>query len=156
MELTGMVAEAVDPIERIPDGFCMELAGDGHGILDVNAAAYGLSMDAARDAFCPSSFWSGHFPVLGRLDDGPVASAAVLMVGGVRYVALVATVPRYQRRGFAEAVMRHALALAAEAHGHTLSVLHATHAGRPVYERMGYRPISTHTIFIDKKFLGEH
>jgi hypothetical protein len=25
-----------------------------------------------------------------------------------------------------------------------------------VYERMGYAPISRHTLFIEKKFLGEH
>jgi hypothetical protein len=52
--------------------------------------------------------------------------------------------------------MRHALDLAARAHGETPSVLHATNAGRPVYQRMGYVPISTHTLFIEKKFMAGH
>ena len=49
--------------------------------------------------------------------------------------------------------MRHALEAAAAAHGELPTVLHATEAGRPVYERMGYAAISRHTFFIDKAFL---
>jgi hypothetical protein len=52
--------------------------------------------------------------------------------------------------------MRHALALSAVAHGDVPSTLHATEAGRPIYERMGYVPIASHTLFIDKKFLAGH
>ena len=37
------------------------------------------------------------------------------------------------------------------------TTLHATEAGRPIYERMGYAPIAAHTVFIEKKdFLGGH
>jgi hypothetical protein len=32
----------------------------------------------------------------------------------------------------------------------------ARDGGRPVYERMGYRTISHHTIFMEKKFVAEH
>jgi hypothetical protein len=52
--------------------------------------------------------------------------------------------------------MRRALAAAAAAHGPTPTVLHATAAGRPVYERMGYRTISNHTVFMEKRFLEGH
>jgi len=71
-------------------------------------------------------------------------------------VALVATDPAFQRRGYAEAAMRHALAVAAQRHGAGPTVLHATDAGRPIYARMGYATIATHTTFIDKRFLGAH
>jgi len=32
----------------------------------------------------------------------------------------------------------------------------ATDAGRPIYERMGYAAIATHTIFMEKRFLTGH
>ena len=32
----------------------------------------------------------------------------------------------------------------------------AADAGWPVYERMGYRPIATHRVFIEKKYLASH
>jgi predicted N-acetyltransferase YhbS len=83
----------------------------------------------------------------------PVSSATVLMVDGHRYVALVATEPGQQRRGFADATMRRALEDAARAHGEIPTVLHASDAGRPVYERMGYTTISTHTLMMEKRFL---
>ena len=94
--------------------------------------------------------------MLGLADGKPAASAAVLMVEGYRYVALVATDPGQQRRGYADAVMRRALEIAATAHGERPTVLHATDAGRPVYERMGYAAISTHTIFMEQSLLGGH
>lgn len=78
------------------------------------------------------------------------------MVDGLRYVALVATIAGQQRRGFADAATRHALESAATTHGETPTVLHATAAGRPGYERMGYRTISNHTVFMEKRFLQEH
>jgi predicted acetyltransferase len=78
------------------------------------------------------------------------------MVGGYRYVALVATMPDQQRRGYAEAAMRHALDSAAARHGDTPTTLHATDAGRPIYARMGYEPIASHTAFIEQRFLEGH
>ena len=45
--------------------------------------------------------------------------------------------------------MRRALETAASAHGECPTVLHATDAGRPIYARIGYAPISTHTLYMD-------
>jgi predicted GNAT family N-acyltransferase len=80
----------------------------------------------------------------------------VILVDGYRYVALVATHPDHQRRGYADVVMRRALELSDQTYPDRPKVLHASDAGRPVYERMGYKPISTHTIFIEKRFLTGH
>ena len=91
------------------------------------------------------AFWNDHVAVLGSGHGAPTSGAAVLMVDGCRYVALVATAPAHRRRGYAEAVMRRALEVAASAHGECPTVLHATDAGRPIDARTGDVPISTHT-----------
>lgn len=159
MPLTGMVAGQIAPGAPVPGDLELARPLDDAAcaaILDVNGLAYGADLEAGKDLIGGASFWAGHFPVVGRAGGTPVSCAAVLMVDGCRYVALVATDPGHQRRGYAEAAMRHALQLAAQAHGSRPTVLHATEAGRPIYERMGYAPISTHTMFIDKAFLEGH
>lgn len=159
MNLTGMRAERVAPPPAVPAGLQLTLAEDDAAcadVLDVNAAAYGMPLDAGKDVIGRSAFWKDHFAVVGRVDGEPVSCAAVLMADSHRYVALVATQPGRQRRGYADAAMRQALAESARKHGECPTVLHATDAGRPVYERMGYQAISTHTVFIEKKFLEGH
>jgi GNAT superfamily N-acetyltransferase len=57
-------------------------------------------------------------------------------------VTLVGTAPAARGRGLATAAMRFALAEAAAA-GCVTTTLQATAAGRPIYERMGYREFGT-------------
>ena len=158
MPLTGMRASAVAAAPAVP-GLQLTVPQTDSGctaIVDINGLAYGMDLDASKAAIGSRAFWKDHFPVVGVADGNPVSSAAVMMVDGHRYVALVATNPDRQRRGFGDATMRQALENAASAHGEAPTVLHATEAGRPVYERMGYSRIATHTLFMEKRFLGEH
>ena len=158
MPLTGMHAERVGEPGETP-GLHLTVPGDDascSALVDLNAAAYGMDLDTSKALLGRSGFWKGHFPVVGLADGAPASTAAVLMVDGIRYVALVATAPGQQRRGFADAAMRLALQLAADVHGEKPTVLHATDAGRPVYERMGYTTISRHTAYMPKAFLGGH
>ena len=159
LPMTGMRAERIVPPTRGARGLDLAVPGDDEGcaaIFDVNAAAYGVPLDDCKPTFGRCAFWNGHAPALGRVDGAAVSSAAVLMVDGYRYVALVATLPDRQRRGYAEAAMRHALAAAAAMHGERPTTLHATDAGKPIYTRMGYEPIASHTAFIEKRFLEGH
>jgi ribosomal protein S18 acetylase RimI-like enzyme len=159
MPVTGMRAARIAPPARVPDGLELVVPADDAGcaaVLDANSLAYGIDLEAAKAVLGKPAFWRDHVPVLGRVDGQTACSAAVLAVDGHRYVALVATDPARQRRGFAEAAMRRALELAAAAHGERPTVLHATDAGRPVYARMGYATISTHTFFMEKQYLEGH
>jgi GNAT superfamily N-acetyltransferase len=158
MPMTGMLARTVATAATVP-GLQLTVPQDDSGcaaIVDVNALAYGMDLEASKAAIGSRTFWKDHFPVLGVTGGKPVSSATVLMVDGHRYVALVATEPGQQRRGFADAAMRRALQDAARAHGEIPTVLHASDAGRPVYERMGYTTISTHTLMMEKRFLEQH
>ena len=159
MPLTGMIAQHVAlPSNGAAELQLMRPQDDDRcaAIVDVNSLAYGMDLEAAKAILGKQAFWAGHFPALGLAEGTPACAAAVMMVDGYRYVALVATDPARQRRGYGELVMRHALALSALAHGDVPTTLHATEAGRPIYERMGYVPIAAHTVFIEKKFLAGH
>ena len=159
MPLTGMSAATVPPTARIPDGLELMTPDDDAAcaaITAINSKAYAMELDAANELLGRPSFWRDQFPVVALVSGTPAACAAVMMVDGHRYVALVATNPDRQRRGYADAAMRRALADAAAVHGEKPTVLHATDAGKPVYERMGYRTIANHTVFIEKRFLIEH
>jgi ribosomal protein S18 acetylase RimI-like enzyme len=86
-----------------------------------------------------TSLWPGDaYAYLGEMNGVAVTCAATLPVDGRLYVAWVATRPEHHRKGYAEAVMRHSLRVASDATGLQRTVLHATDAGLPVYEAMGY------------------
>jgi GNAT superfamily N-acetyltransferase len=158
MNFTGMRAEKVAAITRRPDDLELVEPPDDAScatIIDVNGAAYDVDLSESKDALGRRAFWRDHAAVIGRVDGKTVCSTAVFFLDGIRYVGFVATDPAHQRKGYADAVMRRALELARDRIGETTTVLHATDAGRPVYERMGYRPISTHTAYIEKKYLEQ-
>jgi GNAT superfamily N-acetyltransferase len=157
LPLTGMIATRIAPVASVPSGLQLEVAEDDAACcdaIDVNSAAYGMDLEASKPLFGRGSFWADQMLVVGRTGGAAATSAAVMLAGGHRYVALVATQPSHQKKGFAEAAMRHALSAAADKFGERPSFLHATDAGRPIYERMGYKPVATHTCFIDRKFMG--
>jgi len=159
LPLTGMAARRIAPPATLPAGLRLEVAEDDGGcgdIIDVNSAAYGIDLAASKPAFGRGAFWADHVAVLGHADGAPATSAAVMLAGGHRYVALVATQPVHQKRGFAEAAMRHALSVAADKFGERPSFLHASDAGRPIYARMGYETVATHTCFMDRRLLAAH
>lgn len=156
MPLTGMVARQIVPPTR--PGAPLELTVPDTqstlgALLDLNAAAYDMDLSAGKAILAQPEFWTAHVPALGLADAQPASCAAVFMVDGLRYVAMVATDPVQQRRGYAEATMRHALDVARDRYGDVPSVLHATEAGRPIYERMGYERIASHTVFMEKRLL---
>jgi GNAT superfamily N-acetyltransferase len=159
MPLTGMLASGVGPATRVVEGLRLTTPADEAAcaaMIAVNSKAYGMDLEGASQIVGNPAFWRPHFPIVAVKDGAPAACAAVMMVDGHRYVALVATDPAQQRRGYADAAMRQALEAAAEIHGERPTVLHATEAGRPMYERMGYRVIANHTVFMEKRFLAEH
>ncbi len=109
----------------------------------LNAAAYGMDAQDVRSAMRGSSLWrEGVYAYVGLDGDVPACCAGCCPVDGRLFVALVATDPTRQRRGFGEAVTRKALFEAASGTGLTRATLQATEAGRPVYERIGLRVTS--------------
>ena len=110
----------------------------------VNEAAYGAVPDSYFPAFRQSMpLWTERSHSYIAYHQGkPVSTASVIESDGELYLALVATRPEAQRLGFGEATVRHVLEVAHHASGLRQTSLHATQAGFPVYQRMGYRQVT--------------
>ncbi|MFN7936859.1 MAG: GNAT family N-acetyltransferase [Bryobacteraceae bacterium] len=137
---TGMVAGDIHPPHREVTGLEIRDVTDSaarRAVYEINCLAYDMPLDPGRDSMDLESLWANMHGAVGYVDDMPVATATAFRVDGCRYVALVATLPDYRNRGYAEACMRHALHKA----GSGRTVLHATEAGYPIYRKMGYRDV---------------
>lgn len=92
---------------------------------------------AAHDAFV---CWVGYH------DGLPIATAATVSAHGVIGVYNVATAPDYRRRGYGEAITRHAIDAALREtglpKGSTPVVLQSTSEGLRLYRRMGFQPVT--------------
>ncbi|MBC2878646.1 MULTISPECIES: GNAT family N-acetyltransferase [Streptomyces] len=106
---------------------------------DLQSRAYGFPLEEGRDGLAGSALWrNGVHAYLAARGDEAVACAATVAARGRLHVVFVATDPRWQRRGYGEAVTRKALYEGARATGLTRATLHATAAGAPVYPRIGF------------------
>ena len=141
--LFGMVAEGISPPDRRLSRLRYREVCDQETrnlISDINSAAYGFAFEYGREAFASAAAWQNeNYAYLGCVDGEAVTTSAVGVLGRRLYVGFVATLPARQRRGYAEAVMRHALTQAQKATGLQRSLLHATKEGHPVYLRLGFR-----------------
>ncbi len=149
--VTGMAAERLLPPRRPLPDLEIRAVSDEETRRDycaVNALAYEEPDELVREALGPEKLWGeGTFGCVGYLDGQPVCTAKTIALDGVLYMALVATRPDLQKKGYAEAVMRHSLARAREATGLERTFLHATPAGLALYQEMGYRGITEFLCF---------
>ncbi|MDA3645440.1 GNAT family N-acetyltransferase [Saccharopolyspora indica] len=143
---TGMAADPLPlPEPEHPDLTFVRVRTESQlrDYADLNSRAQGFPLSAGRDGLTGSALWKNQVHAyLGLHNDVPVTCAAATEADGRLFVLLVATDPRWQRRGYGAAATRKALHEAAKATGLTRATLHATPAGAPVYARMGFKPNS--------------
>jgi GNAT superfamily N-acetyltransferase len=123
------------PLEfkRVSDDAALKVYGE------INAEGYGFPLEAGHEALRGSHFWkSTAYAFIGYEAGQAVSTAAAIVNQGQLYLALVATRPHAQRKGYGYATVCHALQAACDATGLTRTTLHATQAGYPVYQRAGY------------------
>jgi len=108
---------------------------------EINALAYDMPPIVGREALAGSKIWlDDAYAYLGYRDGQAVTCAAAIGSTDSIFVALVATLPGHQDRGYGEAISRKAIFEGIRGTGHRRVVLHATAEGEPVYERIGLRP----------------
>jgi GNAT superfamily N-acetyltransferase len=143
MGMTGMEGGKLLPPRRPQANVEIRRAIDDAGARDLaqlNAVAYHVPGELF-ECISGINFWhDDSLAYVGYVDGKPVSTASVLPVAGTVYVALVATLPEEQGKGYAETVMRHAVTQGQQAMGVMRTTLHATDMGQPVYRAMGYTP----------------
>jgi ribosomal protein S18 acetylase RimI-like enzyme len=107
----------------------------------INCVSYDLPPETSLSLIKEQTLWHEHaYGFVAYEGDKPVSTAAVIINEGRLILFMVATMPEARRKGYGEAVVRHALQTAHEATDIRRTVLHATEAGYPLYLRLGYHP----------------
>ncbi|MEV6281650.1 GNAT family N-acetyltransferase [Kribbella sp. NPDC051770] len=102
-----------------------------------------LEADWVSEIYRREGFGDPWAHYLARLDGEPVATATIFRTGDVAGVYFVMTVPEARRQGIGAAITRHAV----RGSNAQYAVLGASSAGKPVYERLGFRTVGEIRIY---------
>jgi len=150
VELPGMLAERVlPPVHALPRLDIRRVTNEAvrNDFCNVGSACFNVPLPWFHEVFDPAPIWKEFAGYVGYVEGEPVSTAATVIGSGVAGVYNVATLPDYQRHGYGEAVMRHALERAAEEFGISRTILQSTPAGFALYERMGYRTVTSVAVY---------
>jgi ribosomal protein S18 acetylase RimI-like enzyme len=151
VELPGMIAERLAPPRRPLPRLQYRRVNDAVTRADFNrimSIAFGIPFPVSRAIYESEKTWqTGFAGWIGYAGDLPVASTATIVTGSVAGVYAVGTLPTHQRKGYGEAVMRHALAEIERETGITRTVLQSSEAGYSLYSKLGYRTFCRYAVF---------
>jgi len=155
-EPPGMVTERLAPPSRsLPDDLVVFPVNDAKTRTDfggLTACIFDLPFSICREVYQNERSWSGAFQGwVGYLRGGePIASCAVVIQDQTVGVYTVGTLPEFRKRGYSETLMRHVLGEVQQRTGITRTLLQATPAGLPMYQKMGYRKVCQFTIYLSE------
>jgi ribosomal protein S18 acetylase RimI-like enzyme len=148
-DLPGMVADRLlPPVRPLPPIEVRRVSGRAtrDAFCQIGSVCFRVPIHWFREVFENDMVWNRFASYVGYINGEPVSSTAIVLGGGVTGVYNVATLPGSQRRGYGEAVMRHALAdVGSEARGPV--ILQSTPAGLRLYERMGFRAVTRVAVY---------
>jgi GNAT superfamily N-acetyltransferase len=150
VDLPGMETGAILPPRRPLPELRVQRVGSNSSRGDfcaIGSLCFNVPLPWFQEVFDNEGVWDAFEAWVGYVDEEPVATAAVVPGGDVLGVYNVATVPAHRRQGYAEVVMRHALSDAARRHGVERTILQSTPAGHKLYERMGYRTVTSISVY---------
>jgi GNAT superfamily N-acetyltransferase len=150
-ELPGMIAPALEPPRRSLPPVDIRRVGsesERRAFCDVGAACFHVPVTWFREIFLWDAVWRSSLAgYVGYVSGEPVVTAATYCDGATIGVYNVGTLPGHRRQGLAEALVRHALAEARRATGLTQTILQSTELGFRLYEAMGYRTVTTVSVY---------
>ncbi|MBI3682144.1 MAG: GNAT family N-acetyltransferase [Acidobacteria bacterium] len=152
MEAPGMIASEVRPIEGGAGPLRCVRVGNEQTRLEfsrVMSAAYQVPEPMSLDVYGSATLWSGPaWGWVGYAGDRAVSTAMIVIGGDAIGVYALATHPQFQRKGFGETLMRHAIDRARIDTGVRRSVLQSSAAGYSLYVRMGYRAVTRFLVYV--------
>ncbi len=148
----GMYADRIWPRERQPAKMEIRRVDNDRtrfDFADVASVVFALPFAIAERIYVPESTWRSKMTGwVGYESERAVSIVSAVVSGGAVGIYSLATVPHYQRHGYAETLMRHALEAAHRETGIEKSVLQTTRAGIGLYKRMGYRPVTNFSVYL--------
>lgn len=149
MDLTGMTTPALKPPTReLPEleWRAIHSEKEAADCALINAISYHMPPEGF-DSLANMYLWTGSsYGLVGYLNGQPITTAAAFPVGNTIYIALVATHPDHRGKGYAEACIRKVVEAARPIMASESIDLHASEAGRPLYQTMGFEPVARFTI----------
>ena len=110
----------------------------------VLSEAFGFPQDICEAEFVDKAFWREEaYASVSYYHDKPASVSSVIIVDQILYVGLVATRPAFRNKGPSYETNYLLLEEAMAETGIRRAALHATDAGRPIYEKLGFRPVMT-------------
>jgi ribosomal protein S18 acetylase RimI-like enzyme len=115
----------------------------------VSRAVFSLPPVIAREIYGPAGTWSREMTgYIAYRDKQPVSIVACVVAAGVIGIYSLGTLPIYQRRGYGETLLRHALNSSYLRNGSSRTILQSTEAGLRLYQNLGYKPVTRFSVFV--------
>ena len=154
VQLPGMAAaRLLPPRRKLPSIEIRRVEDEATrtAFCDIGCTCFHVPVRWFREIFFTEHVWRGGFVgYVGYTDGEPVATAATVTAAGAIGVYNVATVPAHRRRGFGEAVMRHAIDAAHRESGEERTILQATEHGLHLYLSMGYKVVTNVAVYASR------
>ncbi len=150
VNLPGMVAEHILPPVKPSPPMVVKRVGDSASRDDfcaIGSVCFHVPPIWFQEVFDSAGVWNGFAGYVGYAGNVPVSTTAIVMGGSAIGVYNVATLPKHQRRGYGETVMRYAVDEAQREHGVERAILQSTPAGLHLYERMGFRTVTQVSVY---------
>jgi predicted GNAT family acetyltransferase len=125
-------------------------ARDAHDIEEINEilnVTFGMPMDSVQTFRLERFLDNDDVKMfIGRVNGKAVTTATSIVIGETAGIFQVGTFEQHRGKGFGEVMTAQSVRAAEEA-GARIAFLQASNAGFPIYKRMGFQTVTSHTMF---------